>query len=210
MLALFGLLLAFTFSSATTRFGERRDLITAEANAIGTAYLRLDLLNDPPRATLRDLFKRYVEARLHLQHTGVPNDLGATQVLQTQIWATAVDAVRNHREQPIASVVLDPINQMFDQANTRWMASRAHLPVIIFVMLYLMAWVTAFLAGHAIGVTQRRHWAHVYAFVLSISGIVYVILDIEYPRAGFIRVDRSDSVLQLLLDEMQAVRPAVP
>ncbi|HEY5866855.1 MAG TPA: DUF4239 domain-containing protein, partial [Candidatus Tectomicrobia bacterium] len=61
---LMGLLIAFTFSGATSRFDTRRQLIVEEANAIGTAYLRLDLLPAAAQPALRELFRRYVDARL--------------------------------------------------------------------------------------------------------------------------------------------------
>src|SRR5262245_22092651 len=62
--ALLGLLVAFTFSGAGARYESRRHLIAEEANAIGTAWLRLDLLPAPAQPHLRDLFRRYVDARL--------------------------------------------------------------------------------------------------------------------------------------------------
>src|SRR5262245_47909853 len=61
---LLGLLVAFTFSGATSRFDTRRDLIVEEANDIGTAYLRLDLLPAPAQPPLRELFRRYTDSRL--------------------------------------------------------------------------------------------------------------------------------------------------
>ena len=63
MFALFGLLIAFTFSGAASRFEDRRHLIADEANAIGTAYLRLDLLPSHARPPLRELFRKYVDVR---------------------------------------------------------------------------------------------------------------------------------------------------
>lgn len=62
--ALVGLLIAFTFSGAASRFDQRRDLIVQETNAIGTAYLRLDLLPADARSVLKEEFRRYVDARL--------------------------------------------------------------------------------------------------------------------------------------------------
>jgi hypothetical protein len=64
ILALLGLLLAFTFSGAGSRFDARRQLIVDETNAIGTAYLRIDLLTAAAQPELRENFRRYVEARL--------------------------------------------------------------------------------------------------------------------------------------------------
>ena len=62
--ALLGLLIAFTFSGAASRFDERRKLIVEEANAIGTAYLRIDLLPAAAQGEMRESFRRYLDARL--------------------------------------------------------------------------------------------------------------------------------------------------
>src|SRR5690242_10118708 len=60
--ALFGLMVAFTFSGAATRFNEKRMLIAEEVNTIGTAYLRLDLVPQKAQPALRELFRRYVDS----------------------------------------------------------------------------------------------------------------------------------------------------
>src|SRR6202012_1664566 len=62
--ALMGLLIAFTFSSAATRYDARRRLVVEEANAIGTAWLRLDLLPAARQPALRDGFRSYLDSRL--------------------------------------------------------------------------------------------------------------------------------------------------
>src|SRR5262245_16840999 len=74
--ALMGLLIAFTFSGAATRFDSRRQVIVEEANAIGTAWLRLDLLPSAAQPALRDMFRRYLDARLAV-YQKVPNLLAA-------------------------------------------------------------------------------------------------------------------------------------
>src|SRR5688572_11955515 len=61
---LLGLLIAFTFSGAAARFEDRRHLVVQEANALGTAYLRLDLVEPEGRAALKEKFRRYVDLRL--------------------------------------------------------------------------------------------------------------------------------------------------
>src|SRR5262245_59187617 len=62
--AMFGLLVAFTFSGAAQRFDQRRELIVSEANDIGTAYLRIDLAPAAAQPPLRDAFRRYVDSRV--------------------------------------------------------------------------------------------------------------------------------------------------
>src|SRR5512136_2172886 len=92
--ALLGLLIAFTFSGAASRFDARRQLIVAEANAIGTAWLRLDLLPATAQPELRNLFRQYLDARLAV-YQRMPDmesalvELGKANALQGEIWGKA-------------------------------------------------------------------------------------------------------------------------
>ena len=96
---LLGLLIAFTFSGAATRFDDRRHLVRQEANIIGTAWLRLDLLPDTPRENLRNLFRRYLDSRLET-YDRLPDldafraGLARSGQLQNEIWSKAVAACR--------------------------------------------------------------------------------------------------------------------
>jgi hypothetical protein len=102
--ALFGLLLAFTFSGAATRFDNHRSLITEETNDINTAYLRLDLLPPASQPALRELFRDYVSSRLGLYDAATPEISVETARLQREIWQRSVAA----SAAPGASV--DPAN----------------------------------------------------------------------------------------------------
>ena len=128
--ALFGLLVAFTFSGAALRFNEKRMLIAEEANAIETAYLRLHLVPQERERELQDLFRRYVDSRLET-YRKLP-DLAAAQFeitkykeLQKQIWATAVAATKLPDCHPDAGKLLLPaLNNMIDITTTRSSARR--------------------------------------------------------------------------------------
>jgi hypothetical protein len=92
LFGLLGLLIAFTFGGAATRFDIRRDLIVQEANAISTAWARLDMLPDPTRTKLHDLFRRYLDSRLETYRL-VPDieatrrELARTGDMQKEIWS---------------------------------------------------------------------------------------------------------------------------
>ncbi len=199
--ALLGLLIAFTFSGAASRFDARRVLIVEEANAIGTAYLRLDLLPASAQPALRDLFRRYVDSRL-AAYRKLPDldaamaELARSTQLQGEIWTQAVAAGRLEGAPPAATMLLLPaLNQMIDITTTRTMAGQMHPPTIIFVMLYGLALASALLAGYGMTGGRSRDWLHMLAFAVVLALAVYVIIDIEYPRLGLIRVDAFDQVL---------------
>lgn len=203
LFGMFGLLLAFTFNSAIDRFGERRQLVTAEANAISTAWSRVDLLPVDQQPELRALYRDYLAVRIATRALQQPADLEALQRAQQAIWDASVAALATHQGPPIAGPVLDPVNAFIDLSTERWVATRAHPPGIVFVLLLVLSMTCGLLAGYGTAVAQRAYRLHVGLFAVACAVVVYVILDVEYPRAGLIRVDQIDEVLYALQQQMQ-------
>jgi hypothetical protein len=200
---LLGLLIAFEFSGAASRFDKRRDLILQEANAIGTAYLRIDLLPPTYQVLLRPDFRRYIDSRLAI-YKALPDvsearkRLSESATVQTKIWREAVAGckISEQNGNAVTSLVLSAINDMIDITTTRTAAMETHPPLAIFIMLTAMILAAALLAGHAMA-KVRYSWVHLAAFTLLLPICIYVIFDIEFPRAGLIRVNTFD---QLLID----------
>jgi hypothetical protein len=206
---LFGLMIAFTFSGAATRFDAKKQLIAEEANAIGTAYLRLDLLPADSQLAMRERFREYVDSRLEVYRRfpdleAVKVELSKSTKIQMDIWAQAVAATRRPAGHPDAAKLLLPaLNTMIDITTTRTMAVRTHPPRIIFALLFVLALLCSLLAGFATAGSKQRSWLHVTVFAAITVVSVYVILDIEYPRVGLVRLDAYDSVLIELRESMQ-------
>jgi hypothetical protein len=206
---LIALLIAFTFSGAATRFDTRRALVVEEANNIGTAWLRLDLLPVTAQPPLREKFRQYVDARL-ATYDKLP-DIAAAMVemarattLQNEIWKDAVAACRDSGSSPATMLLLPALNQMIDITTTRTVAARTHPPVVIYVMLVLLVLAGSLLAGYGMANGKARNWFHAFAFALIMSIAMYVILDFEFPRIGLIRVNAYD---QVLMDVRQSMNP---
>jgi hypothetical protein len=203
--ALLGLLIAFTFSGAASRFDDRRQLIIDEGNAIGTAYLRVDLLPAASQPAVRQHFRSYLDARLAV-YRAVPDlakierEQARVGAIQSQLWSEAVAAAAG--SQPATMLLLPALNEMFDMASTRTLAARVHPPLVIFALLGGLAMLGAFLAGFATAGAQRQSWVHSIAFAAMLAGVVYVIVDLEFPRFGLIRVDAFDQALTDLRQSM--------
>ena len=199
--ALVGLLIAFTFSGAASRFDQRRDLIVQETNMIGTAYLRLDLLPADARANVQTDFRRYVDARLHAYRMvpdmqAVRAELARAAALQKTIWEEVVVAGQAPGAAPDAIKLLLPaLNDMIDITTTRTLAVQLHPPTAIYLMLVFLALASALLAGYSMAGGRSRNWLHMVAFVAVMAMAVYVIIDIEFPRLGLVRVDAFDQAL---------------
>jgi hypothetical protein len=209
LFALFGLLIAFSFSGASNRYDARRMLIADEVNAIGTAYLRIDLLPAESQPAVRTLFRRYVEARLAVYHTltdidTAKNELAKAAGLQQEIWAAAATAARA-KDSPASTalLVLPALNNMIDITTTRAMASLAHPPLIIFLLLLGAGILCSLLAGYEMAGATNRKQLHMLIFILVSGLTIYSILELEYPRLGLIRLDRFDEALLTLLESMK-------
>ncbi len=212
---LLGLLLAFSFSGATGRFEHRRELITQEANAIGTAWLRLDLLPAAQQAPLRVAMRDYLQARLDTYAAPAGSAAAAAAYarsaqLQQQIWVGATSAAQASGNTATLSLTASALNEMFDITTTRLAAARNHPPVVIDAMLFVLALMSALLAGHGMAGSARVPWFQVVVFAIALTVTVFVIRDLEYPRLGFIRVDTADQLLRETLQGMLPAKPALP
>jgi hypothetical protein len=200
LFGLLGLLIAFTFGGAAARFDERKDLIVSEANAVSTAWARLDMLPPTAQPALRDLFRRYLDARLEIYQfitdleTARKTTAKANQ-LQGEIWTAATGACRTEEGRSVTMLVLPALNEMFDITTTRTMAIQKHPPTIIFVMLFALSLGCSMLAGYGMAPGRERSLTHMLGFAVITAMAVYVIIDLEFPRLGVIRVDKADKFL---------------
>jgi hypothetical protein len=208
--ALFGLMVAFTFSGAASRFNEKRMLTAEEANCIETAYLRLRLLSHPVQPALRELFRRYVDSRIET-YRKLPNmvavevEMAKSKKIQEEVWTEAVEAIQLPDSHASASLLLLPaLNNMIDIATTRTMALQLHPPRIIFALLFGLGLICSLLAGFRMSSGQHRSWLHILGFTVLTVIIVYVMLDVEYPRAGLIRLESADQLLVNLREHMKS------
>ncbi len=206
---LLGLLVAFAFYGATGRFDWHRQLNIEEANAIGTAYLRIDLLREESRPALQNHFRDYVGARVTFYRTledPTAHDGASrrTADLQKRIWQEAVEACRIDCDPGTRNLVFSSFNAMFDMASTQTMATWMHPPLIMYVLLYVVALISALLTGYSMASVQPRSWLYLLALPVILAVTVYVILDVEYPRRGSIRLDRFDQTLEQMRREMGA------
>ena len=142
----------------------------------------------------------------------MPND-GAADDLQQQIWTHAVAASAKMGDSRAALLVLQSLNQIFDVALARYAALRTHVPGAIFVLLLVLALACAFFAG--IGMARRRRppsTLHMVIFAGVLAVTAYVILNLEFPRAGFVQVaaPRPVPARATRLDEVSGASEAAP
>lgn len=197
---LLGLTLAFSFSGGLAHFDARRVLVAQEANEIGTAWLRIDLLPPGAQPPMRDLFRRYLDSRL-TAYAKLPDvnaareELAGSERLQKQIWALAVPAAGESASPQATMLFLSSLNTMFDIATTRAEATRLHPPRVIFTLIGVLVLACSVFAGYDMAVRPRIHPLHSVLFAVVLSATVYLIVDLEYPRFGFVQIRDSDEAL---------------
>jgi len=204
---LLALLIAFTFYAAGSRFENRRILTAREANAIGTAYLRLDLLPPETQPRIREDFRTYVRSRLAV-YEAIP-DLNAVRVtlersvaLQESIWEKVVAALKGSGPAEKA-LMLSSLNEMIDITTDREVAAMTHTPPLVLALLGLTVIASSSLAGYTMSISMIRDWPPIIVFALMLGIALYLTLDYEYPRVGFIRIDAVDQVLTETLNQMK-------
>jgi hypothetical protein len=198
---LMALLLGFSFSGAVSRFDTRRDLIVQETNAIGTAWLRVDLLPEATQPQIRNDFRAYLDARIAFYGNLEPDrakamdELAQSEKLQTRIWTECIAAARQVSSPAVLTLVAGSLNEMIDITTTRFVALQTHPPLPIYVTLILLAMASCLIAGFGMGDIDKRPWLHTAVFAVALFLTVYMIIDLEFPRVGIIRIDRYDQTL---------------
>ncbi len=207
--ALLGLLLGFSFAGATSRLEVRRQLIVQEANAIGTAYLRLDLLSATDQPEMRHLLRDYVEARFRFYEKledpeAAEAELAHAEQLQRQIWSKATSASSADPTQSSTRLLLLPaLNEMIDVTTARTIALHTHLPPLIFALLIWVALLSSLLAGFAMSKRKSRSWLHMLLYAVVVSATIYTVLDLDNPRFGWIHLSTADKALIRLRDSIR-------
>jgi hypothetical protein len=188
--ALVAFLIGFAFSGAASRFINRQDIIVNEANALGTAYLRADTIGEPQRSELKAALKEYTVDRVRLlgrEGRGqIEPLLAKISGLHQRMWRSAVEATKDNA--PLRTLLLPSINEVIDFNATHLAAARRHLPVPIMAVLLATAAISIGMIGFGNGRVGRRFSVLDAVYGIVLAAALWMIVDLDYPRFGFIRV----------------------
>lgn len=203
--SLLALLVAFTFSGAYERYENRKLHILEEANVFDTAYEYIDLTPVKYQPILRKDVRQYLD--LHLaSYNDIPNMMKVDQDLykaidiQHEIWKSVIAACKDNPN--IAQLVIPAMSNMFDVTHTGINMARIHPPGIIFILLISLASLGSILVGYNSAANKQKHPIHILSYVLLTSFTIYIIMNIEYPRVGFVRLSTFDQMLKDVRDDM--------
>jgi uncharacterized membrane protein len=199
-MALLGLLLAFTFSMALGRHDQRRLAAVAESNAIGDFYTCATLLKEPIRSKLQTVLRDYARHRLDMaQKSGLETDkekaIQRCQEMQARMTDIVAEAISAGT--PIAVPLTNTLNNVTSATAAHHAANQELLPGIIVVLLLLGSVVPAFLMGLHQGVSHKAHLSGTFSFVVLVTLVTFVTLDLNQPARGLIRVNNESLERQI-------------
>jgi len=203
LLGLMALMLSFTFGLASSKFENRRNIITEEANCIGTAILRCDLYEDSLRKLFHQDFKQYLAARIAYYDAGdneqkIQAALKEGNDYSQKIWKRAAEDsyVLEHRLR--ASQLIPAVNAMIDIVTTRDTSRLASVPPIILLVLAVLMLIASFLVGY--GQKGKRNLVLIVGFALMTTIALYVIIELDRPRRGILNLNLEQHKIVELKD----------
>ncbi|HEY2378229.1 MAG TPA: hypothetical protein VGH98_19790 [Gemmatimonadaceae bacterium] len=206
--SLFALLVGFAFSGAAGRFEHRREIVGDEANAAGTAWQRIDLLPVELQGAVRGEFRGYLDA-LVAWYSEAPGSIRMTHEpeavtkAQDNLWTRSVAVCLTPTGERARMLLLPALNELFGVVEKERMARRLHPPTLIWTMLGVTALAAALFAGYGLAGGPARNWIYIIGVAASVSVATYVIIELEYPRLGFSRVNGIDQALVELRQTME-------
>jgi hypothetical protein len=202
MLGLLALLLAFTFSAALQRYDDRSQAVVAEANAIGTTYLRAQLLPRVVHDDVQDLVRQYLDIRIQEGRVDF-SDAEKQELLQRQtilvrgqIWSHAVRAAEQNGGDITTALFIQSLNELIDATGARKAANNRHVPEIVIFLMFATVVISTATLGFASGIAGHRITLAAYVLMMLIALVVYLIIDLDRPRRGLIQVSQ-ESMLSL-------------
>jgi hypothetical protein len=192
VLGLLALLLGFTFSLALNRYETRRDLVVQEANALGTTWLRAQLLEEPNRTAMQGLLRAYLDDRLVWSEAdSAPEALARTNALQQKLWTVTGQVIRSDPNPQLSRALMDAMNQSFDLASARSAARSAHVPDRVLGVLLLYAVLSAAMLGYTSAAKGKPQRIATVSVLMLLTMALVMILDIDRPRSGAIQVSQQ-------------------
>jgi hypothetical protein len=205
MLALLGLLLAFTYAFSLGRADMRKQAIIHEANAIGTAFLRADLGAEPGKSELRQGLLDYARTRLlYKELYGEPLREAVDRSLdaQSRLWPAAERAVQGDVPGPIQALILQAVNDVLDAHTIRIAVVNDRIPGIVLALLLLVAAASLAVAAHNAGLNGSINRWRMSAFSLVLAALMLVIVDFDRGQHGFIRI--SLQPLEVIIKDLES------
>jgi hypothetical protein len=197
-LALFGLLLAFCFAGAASRYEARKQVLLDDAMAIGGFATVADLLEDPERSALRSQIRVYVEQRLAFGITALDDPkmasvLRNSRASQVRVSALVAAAIAKKNTPSVHPALVSALNGLTEAADRRFYRVREHVPGSIVLMLVVFGVFAAYTMGRLRDARSSEAGGppRIVAYAVLVGLVFFVTIDLEQPRRGLLRVSQA-------------------
>ncbi len=214
-LGLLAFMMAFAFGVTASRFDTRKELLLDEVNAIGTAYLRAGLLQEPHRNETRRLLREYVDGRVEMarrRDSGevtpavLQESLARSEAIQDRLWSHAAAMAAVDRSSEIDALFISSLNEMFDLHTKRVVVSTQYrTPLVVWVVLIAVSMLAMASVGFQFGLAGRRSLQSNLVLALTFSAVMLLICDLDRPFHGWLTVSQ-----QPMLDLQQKLSAQTP
>jgi hypothetical protein len=202
LLGILALLLGFTFSLSLGRHDSRSEAVVNESNAIGTTWLRSQLLDEPVRSQVQALLRAYVDLRVDGGAVSLVKVekrheiIVRTGAMHNDLWVLAREAATANPNPVTTGLFIQALNEMIDSFGSRDAALNRHVPELVLFLLYATFLMTGCVIGFTAGLSGHRTSFVTYAMVGLIVVLVFIIIDLDRPRRGLIRISQ-ESIIEL-------------
>jgi hypothetical protein len=182
LLGLLGLLLAFSFSMAEGRYHERKALVLEDANAIGTTFLRSEVLPTPQRDSVRALLREYARLRTKLDPRTLETGIRQSEELQRKLWTQSMVVARAAPDSEVVALFLESLNNMIDLHESRvTVALHQRLPTAILSTVAAVAILALAVVGISSGLSGCRASAPIGALALAVATVFALVIELDRP-----------------------------
>jgi hypothetical protein len=188
ILTVLALILGFTFSMAVTRYDQRKNYEEQEASSIATEYLRASQLPNADADALRKLLRSYLGQRISFYLNESQSDLNQLELqtndLQNNLWSVCVTGAGSSGS-PNSTLLLSGMNDVFSSRRRTQSSWRNRIPHSALLLVIVIAILSTFLVGYS---AHRRGAFLLLVLPLAVAISLFMIVDIDSPRGGYIRV----------------------
>ena len=208
ILGLLALLLGFTFSMSMQRYDSRVMSLVSESNAIGTTVLRAQLLSSPYKEQSLAHLEDYVDNRIAISAIDITRDDERqafdekTALLQKQLWSIAIKAVKAEPVAVTSGNYLTALNELIDAQSQRNAFLVTRVPDVVLILLFTVFLSSGAILGYSSGLSDKRVLAPTLLVSFLLATIVFIIMDLDRPKRGYIKVDQNNLYeLKLLFEQ---------
>jgi hypothetical protein len=193
LLGLMAFLLAFSIGIVINQHNARREMVVTEANAVGTAYLRVGFLDEPDRTRSRDLLTEYVEDRLIAVEdpTQLETMVARSEEIHGELWSIMEDNVRLGKDSDVMALLIESINEVIDVHTVRLTVGLLRLPRLLGIVLYAATILSFLLVGVANSADGKRDSIAIILFAVAFVVVLMVLIDLDRPHEGLLNVPQT-------------------